>query len=477
MVNLDNLKKIIQYERDHPVDTYLIGGVHVWPLLRNALCWDFYSKAKPYKRIFFSKLQYLIFKSILFLKPNFSKKINSESEVLCLFPSQRRVKMHGVSYSIYADPLGDLLDKFRIRYSSLEYGKLIDKPSIRYSKNITDSLKWRLRFDRVLNKTEVDQPEWFSEYSALCIDVMGREIAWTEVLDLLFILKTYTNFFEEIYSKLRVKFVFIICWFDLLSMASIIAAKRSGVTSIEMQHGYQGLNHSAYSMWLRSPEKGYEMVPDIFWCWGDDSKSELEHLSPALLRASSALSGGNLWLNKWIEENKAERVAESKNRILVVLQRDPLDMIMNVINMGCPEMEWIFRFHPARSNTLRLRDIEYIKSRVSKNVKFEYPEITPLYQSFLNVGLILTEGSVVALEALAFRLHSVIVGNTDLSRQALIDYKSFIQKGLMKSANSSSELHAILHELNFHACDDVNVSDIFSGSDLSEKVLMEILGK
>jgi len=50
MVNLDNLEKIIQYERDHPVETYLAEGVHLWPLLRNALSWDFYSKKKPDKK-------------------------------------------------------------------------------------------------------------------------------------------------------------------------------------------------------------------------------------------------------------------------------------------------------------------------------------------------------------------------------------------------------------------------------------------
>lgn len=477
MVNLDNLNKIIQYERDHAVDTYLAGEVYLWPLLRNALCWDFYSKTKPHKRKLLSSLQSLLFKSILFMKPNFSKKINSDSEALCIFPSKRSVKINGVNYSIYADPLADLLDKFDISYLSLEYGKFITKSSIRSVQNITDSLKWCLRFEKVSNKTAIDQPEWFGDYSALCLDVMGRSISWAEVLDLLFILETYANFFEEIYAKSKVKYVFIVCWFDLLSMAIILAAKRLGVTSIEMQHGYQGLNHSAYSMWFRSPVNGYELVPDIFWSWGDDSKGELERLSPGLLRSSSAISGGNLWLNKWREGNRVERIAGHKNRILVVLQRDPLDMIIDVINVASPQMEWIFRFHPARSSTLRLRDVEYIKSRVSKNLKFEYPEITPLYESFQNIDLIITEGSVVALEALAFGLQSVIVGNTDLSRQALIDYNSFIKKGLMKSAISSAELNEILQELTFHKRDNVNVSDIFSTSDASEKALMEILRK
>jgi hypothetical protein len=477
MVNLDNFKKILEYENAHSVESYMADGVHVWPLLRNALCWDFYSKKNPRKIEFLQNIKYLLLKSIFFLKPIFSKCIINKSEALVVLPSQRRIKIDNNSYSIYSDPLADILKKINIQYAILEYGNSIVESPIRPTLNITNSLKWRLRFDRASKKTVAAEPDWFSNYAKLCHEVMGREIYWQEVSDFLLKLKTYTNFFEEIYIKSEAKYVFVICWFDLISMASILAAKKLGLVSIEIQHGYQGLNHSAYSMWFKAPEEGYELVPDIFWCWGIDSKNDLERLSPALLKASSAIPGGNLWLNKWKGDAQIIKTKGFEKRILVVLQRQPLDIVIETIKKMPPNIEWIFRFHPARSNSCRERDINYIRSGLSKNIKFEYPESSALYESFSNVSLIITEGSVVAIEALAFGLKSVIIGDTDLSRQALIDYKNFIEKGLMQSAVTSSELEKVILNMKFQELDQFNIKNIFSGQDESVKALTEILKK
>ena len=477
MVNLDNLKKILEYERRHSVELYTAEGVHMWPLLRNALCWDFYSKVQPHKRELFQSFKNLLFKCIFFLRPIFSNMIISKSEAIITLSSQRRIKKDSASYSIYADPLADFLEKFKIKYLILEYGHLIAEAPIRPPMNITNLLKWRLRFDRTSKVVVATEPDWFNNYSNLCLEVMGREVTWVEVSELIFKLKAYTNFFEEIYSKSEAKYVFLICWFDLLSMASILAAKKLGVKSIEMQHGLQGPDHPAYSSWFRTSTDGYEMIPDYFWTWGKKFSAELKAANPAFVAQSLIISGGNLLLNQWRNESNISAARQLSNRILIVLQgEDPPAMVIDAIQRLGIEKTFIFRFHPARSEVFRKRDEATIRSNLGNHLlEFEYPEVAALYSTIERSDLLITEGSVVALEALAFGVKTIIAGDGKLAKQALIDYGYYIKEGNMEYVRDANELVDMLQNGNLSLPLNFDPSNIFSDQISSKRALKEIL--
>ena len=68
---------------------------------------------------------------------------------------------------------------------------------------------------------------------------------------------------------------FTLCYYSDVVFALNIACSLNKVKSIEVQHGPQPISHAAYSHWTNLPLSGYAMLPNIFWCWDDNSVSIL----------------------------------------------------------------------------------------------------------------------------------------------------------------------------------------------------------
>lgn len=477
MINKEKYEKVLTFERNNPVELFVVDGIHTWPLLRNALCWNFLPKESPQKRTLFRQfvsqlilmIRQAIFKiQAIFLLRNF--------DVCILTTSQRKVVRNKKVFSIYADPILDLLKLFKKRTLVLEYGNKTSSSRALFV-NIDILLKTSWAIQSGFKSNMYLEPEWGPKIRKLCFEVLGRSVEWIEIANLILNFRTKSTAIEKLLVKSNVRFLFVVCWFDLVCMAATLAAKKLGIKSIEMQHGFQGPFHPAYSSWFKTSTVGYEMIPDCFWTWGEKFSAELKASNPTFVAQSSIISGGNLLLNQWRNESTIPAVRSQGNRILIVLQgEDPPGMVIDAIKKLDEHKTFIFRFHPARSEALRKRDVAIIGSSLRNHlVEFEFPEVSALYSSIERSDLLITEGSVAALEALAFGIKTIITGNGDLAKQALIDYGDYIKEGQMECARDANELVDMLKGSNLSLPINFDPSYIFSDQLTSKQALKEIL--
>src|SRR6185503_3691071 len=74
------------------------------------------------------------------------------------------------------------------------------------------------------------------------------------------------RWFERVLDRAQPELALISCYTSLPGMALSLAAARKQLRAVDVQHGVT-VQNPAYEGWTRFPEGGYELLPDLFWCW------------------------------------------------------------------------------------------------------------------------------------------------------------------------------------------------------------------
>ena len=260
---------------------------------------------------------------------------------------------------------------------------------------------------------------------------------------------SYRDFFTQVFTVIQPRAVFLVCYYCDEAMGLIWACKNLGVKTIDVQHGKQGKYHSMYTHWTRVPEEGYELLPDYFWVWGNETKSNI-------LRFMSGSSshrpvvGGNLWLRKWknLPENELDAKTKSyleelrkyEKVILVTLQ--PLEkpissLLIDAIKQSPKTWLWLLRLHPRMGE--QKEDLAASLRGVAANVDVDGASRTSLYPLLSAVDFHVTGWSTVCYEALAFNIHTVIIHPNGLNL-----FCEYIESGLFSYADSGELLLQII---------------------------------
>lgn len=75
------------------------------------------------------------------------------------------------------------------------------------------------------------------------------------------------DFFMQLLQRYNPRVVFFV-GFDY-HYALIVAAKELGIETVDIQHGVQAGWSPVYNHWTAVPRRGYRMLPDTFWVWGE----------------------------------------------------------------------------------------------------------------------------------------------------------------------------------------------------------------
>lgn len=360
-------------------------------------------------------------------------------DAVILTLSGRRVLQNGALYEIYSDPMVELLNKLGKSTLVWEQG---EERHPRYSKSAWIS---RLLNDEAsslpLPSHLHDEPHWFVDYQKFANEIMGRAVKWREVADMIDRVTNQSTVFEKWLRKTGARFLFVVCWYDPLIMAAIMAARRCGIKTIEIQHGVMGKEVFQYSTWLRAPLEGFETIPDVFWFWGKTSAKEIKHYSPAF-SSSDILVGGNLWLNRWRHRRQgaSEPAGDTKlqvhrKTILVTLQLDIEPFLFDAIAASPYTWRWLIRFHPAREKSKRAQEEQMFKNTGHPGVELERASSILLYELLSESDVHVTSYSACAIEALAFGVRSIIIGTFGWK-----NFSSLIDQGLMMQADTSEKL-------------------------------------
>jgi hypothetical protein len=173
------------------------------------------------------------------------------------------------------------------------------------------------------------------------------------------ILNTYQSIlmFEKIfYYYLRFKYVreiFFTCFYSAENLGMILAAKKLGIKTYDIQHGVINKFHSAYN----SYDEELKFLPDELWLWSDSEFDILSKIGWPIQKLKVKDNQYNLidykaFLTPAQKTFLESRESEKKITILVALQTivfeydDFLKYFESIIRGSTESTYWLIRLHP-----------------------------------------------------------------------------------------------------------------------------------
>src|SRR5690606_5654552 len=155
-------------------------------------------------------------------------------------------------------------------------------------------------------------------------------------------------------SRPKLEVIYLPAWYFPYMMGLIAAARELGIRVVEVQHGKQGKQQAMYSGWY-IPADGYDMMPDVFWCWGQPSCDHI--LAGDDLRSKHRpMIGGFPWMDYYRKNvAKISPIAKDGIRYTVLITTQPKrgantepipDFLINYIRSAPVGVKLIFRCHP-----------------------------------------------------------------------------------------------------------------------------------
>ncbi len=404
-------------------------GCCVWPLIRFQLAiWLMNnSRPVPLPDPVLSKSQWL--RKVLKKCRNFSsisirnvlnRSIQNPDLAFLIRTSERSHQVAGSWYNPYGDSFCDLFeDKYAIQLLEFSDDGLFPKPQPRPSYFLDLHFSISYLKSKLIRRIETPEIKGFSEFIEYLSQV---DISWPDAkmtiedsLQRVFALK---ESFFRIIRRLNPKLFFITCCYCEKSIAAILACNDFGIPSVEFQHGAQNDHNPFLTNWTKVPVNGYEMLPDLFWNWGEASSDRIRKWTRQSTRHESFI-GGNLWISKWLKDGfhtddctqyKTEQVfASNYKHLLISLQLWPdslPDFLVDAIRDSPLDWFWHIRQHPRH-----LVSYEEIKLRIRKegNINFDFhiASSMPLYLLLKHIDLHLTGYSTVAFEAAQFKVPTI----------------------------------------------------------------------
>jgi hypothetical protein len=352
------IEKLNLWEKKYPVDTWMIEGVHIWPILKKDIFFNLYRKFNlaPVKNKSLKKsILKRIFNKIsrkpkawLYLKNIKIEKVNFLFSGAPTF----RVNWEDKQFNRYFDPIMDYMESKGEKPYLLEYSK-VELKDVYKSSRVIDLTKVKPIFFTSLNFDKAWSHLMVSPGFTGFFKEMVEETVLTEkelkngLLKNVQVILGWANLYEYFLKQMKVKYIFGLCYYNQPMTGMNLAAKKLGVISIDIQHGAQGDLHCAY-YYNKIPKGGYNTLPAQFWLWDLNSFKNISKWT--VNKYHFPILGGNPWIEFLKDDSMNEIIyGETKPMILFTLQPlNPIidDYFLEVISLTCQKYNWWLRLHP-----------------------------------------------------------------------------------------------------------------------------------
>ena len=232
------------------------------------------------------------------------------------------------------------------------------------------------------------------------------------------------------------------------------AARKRGIKVVDIQHGGMHRHHILASHWSNVPANGYELLPDIFWCWsqrsadyiqfpgthahraivGGNPKAGVEYMMEQATPTTSALGSND-------RQPAGEAGQNDVKRVLVALNygNDILvpDHVMTAFEKTRGKIIWSFRLHPVGWNRLE----ELLRALGIERMDVEAVSKAPLNSVLSKVDVVLTDASTIVHEAIEF---GVVPGVW--SRKGALIFDDLIADGSLQFVGDTAQvMELIMH--------------------------------
>ena len=294
-----------------------------------------------------------------------------------------------------------------------------------------------------------DKIERFIELKK-CVSEVTNDMSINEkyFLDQVRVVKKHEGFFSEMLSIIHPKVVFLVCYYDPVVMSLISACRKLRIKTVDVQHGKQGKYHGMYTHWTKVPKEGYELLPDFFWVWGEETKQNIQRWQPNGLRRNIPVVGGHLWLSQWIRSNRYEDISVENRDFIEMIGKyeksilyttQPIadtfpDCLLEAMRMSPGSWIWLIRLHPGQRNQLAEID-KFLQGQGLDNYEIELSSEISLYSLLKKINHHLTCWSSVCYEALYFSVPTTIIHPNGATL-----YEEYIEKGIFTFAADGQDL-------------------------------------
>ena len=357
-------------------------------------------------------------------------------------------RLSGTWYDRIVDPIVAALHSREQRTLKLTPLADVHIPRATASRFVQPSID-RIKILASLHRIDAELPE-FEAFLARARAVFGEQapsrrwlVLQAKRLDAL------ADWFERILSKSGATRSFVNNYYSLEGMAFVVASRRAGLISADLQHGLQGHHHCAYGRWVAVPSNGYSTLPDEFWVW-TNSEAEAINAWRGSRSSHAPVVTGNLWRKRWLDDadplvsaclDEARRLraaAPSRTQVLVSLSwglaNEETDKILRAASLAGPEVAWWWRLHPVEAH--RSAEFEAALSRHGLNADC-VREVTdlPLYALIRAADLAVAHSSTVIQEAATFGVPSIVTSDYGAEIHA-----SLVACGMVVKATSDFEI-------------------------------------
>lgn len=490
MLRSELMDLINECEALFPVDKWFMENIHVWPLIRNGLFFDnadeyqtlsslnTYKSKTVYRMVQISK----IIKSLLSFSYAYITDYKKNSMPVRQFDAV--FLSNGVSflwlknawYEKFCDPIMDTLREKNISCFLMSCGRKCLFPRYSSSMLIQPQLDLSRIRDMLLSERTNCAQERMIEFQEM-IDFLAERYDSIILPDIRIIrkninsIKTLSKVFKRILKMINPSIGLLVSYYSLEGMAFNLACHELGIRSVDIQHGLQGDLHVAYGRWEKVPEKGYELLPSIFWCWSNYETASIKRWCTKLISGHETIVGGNLLLELWRSgddnivryyDKKISKIKKNYSSAIHILyalegheEIDKLELMAQIIKKTGTRYHWWIRLHPCFLNQRKK-----IRKRLSDNQILNYVELDaatdlPLYALLRHIDIHVTTFSSTVIEAEAFGVPSVILeqlgaelfSNQILSGWAIPAYTiGSIIPAIQTQLNRKESLRKCLHE-------------------------------
>lgn len=263
-------------------------------------------------------------------------------------------------------------------------------------------------------------------------------------------IETYAALYTRWLERVRPRAVYLVCYYGAERFAMVLAARRMGIPTIDIQHGYSGELHWGYARWQNVPVGGYELLPRWFWCWSESERASISQWASLTSGAHDVRVGGNPFATMW-RQDEAPMVAEHDRRIERLLSRhrgrtpvlyaangleteQQIRRFAKIVRDTKDQFFWYFRLHPCRAVAPGQIDATF-RSEGATAIDVENATNLPLYALLRHVSLHVTESSTTVMEASEFGVPSVLAGASEAP-----SFQQYVDSGWLRVADDLETL-------------------------------------
>lgn len=216
--------------------------------------------------------------------------------------------------------------------------------------------------------------------------------------------------FEPVLRVIKPSVAFVVAYYAGLGPAFLLACRRQGIPSVDLQRSAHGGVLQAYR-WSAVPARGYATLPTIFWSWTKEDTARVAAWTARLAAPwHSALHGGHTQLTSYLHGDARFASigdgARFEREILVTLQpihghRAVWEALRRQIEAAPKCWRWWIRRHPASRPDQDLEAASLLAMR-PPNVLTAEASTLPLPMLLRHMSAVLSLASGAAVEASMF---------------------------------------------------------------------------